>query len=219
MAGPSGAESLLNRAFEEARERIGNPDVTRTRLLDAAYEQFCRRGIQRSSMDDVAKRAGMSRITVYRRFATKDELIEHVILREFRRYYDQFQIDMKCAETATDRLVVGFVGSLLAFRSNPLIGGLIAAEPNLLAGSMVGDDGRTLAAVRQFVAGQLRREQRARNIPDGLDTDLVAEVMVRISASFLTTRSHVVDLDSAEELTAVAHQFLVPMLRLPSARG
>ncbi|PXW32737.1 UNVERIFIED_CONTAM: TetR family transcriptional regulator [Williamsia faeni] len=217
--GPSGPQSLLERAFTEARECSANTDATRTRLLDAAYEQFCRTGIQRSSVEDVAKRAGMSRITVYRRFATKDALVEHVILREIRRYFDQFRIDITGAETAADRLVVGFVSSLQAFRSNPLIGSLIATEPNLSVGAMVGDDGRMLAAVRQFVAGQLRHEQLVGNIAEDLDTDLTAEVMVRISASFLTIRSHVVNLDTEEELVAVARQFLVPMLRLPPERS
>ncbi|MGW4014760.1 TetR family transcriptional regulator [Rhodococcus ruber] len=36
----------------------------RARLLDAAYEQFCRLGIQRSSMEEIARRAGLSRITL-----------------------------------------------------------------------------------------------------------------------------------------------------------
>jgi hypothetical protein len=64
------------------------------------------------------------------------------------------------------------------------------------------------------VAGQLRREQEAGKVPADLDTNLVADVMVRISASFLTARSQVVDVDDVDQLTMVAKQFLVPMLRL-----
>lgn len=211
-ATPSGPQSLLERAFTEAVEQSDDNDRTRTRLLDAAYEQFCRMGIQRSSMEDVAKRADLSRITVYRRFATKDVLVEQVILREFRRYFDQFLSDIKTAETAADRVVLGFVSSLRAFRGNPLIGGLMAAEPTLLAGSMIGDDGRMLAAVRQFVSGQLRSEQAGGMVSQQLDTDLVAEMMVRIAASFLAIPSHVLDLDDDDQVAAIAWQFLVPML-------
>lgn len=212
--GSASTQSLLQRAYSDARARDEGFDRTKVRLLDAAYEQFCRMGIQRSSMEDVARRAELSRVTVYRRFATKDALVEQVILREFRRYFDQFLIDIRHAHTAADRVVVGFVSSLRAFRENPLIGGLMAAEPTLLAGSMIADDGRMLGAVSQFVAGQLRREQEAGKVPEDLDTDLVADVMVRISASFLTARSQVVDVDDTEQLTMVARQFLVPMLRL-----
>jgi TetR/AcrR family transcriptional regulator, repressor for uid operon len=209
---PSDSESLLERAYGDALERVADMDKTRTRILDAAYEQFCRMGIQRSTMEDVARRAGVSRITVYRRFATKDALVEHVVRREFRRYFDQFLVDIEQADTVADRVVLGFVSSLRAIRHNPLIGGLIAAEPDLLVPSIVNDGGRTLATVRQFVAGQLRREQHANTVSADLDAELVAELMVRVSASFLAIPSHVIDLDDDEQLAAVARQFLVPML-------
>jgi len=205
--------SLLERAYIDAVERVDEADDTSSRILDAAYDQFCRMGIQRSTMEDVAKRAGVSRITVYRRFATKDALVEHVVRREFRRYFDQFLVDIEQAETAEDRVVLGFVSSLRAIRRNPLIGGLINDEPDLLMPSMIGEGGQTLATVRQFVAGQLRREQRAGTVSKTLNTDLVAELMVRVSASFLAVPSQVVDLDDEEQLAAVARQFLVPMLR------
>ncbi len=212
LMAPSDSESLLERAYIDAVERVDDMDDTSTRILDAAYEQFCRMGIRRSTVEDVARRAGVSRITVYRRFATKDALVEHVVRREFRRYFDRFLIDIEQARTAADRVVLGFVSSLRAIRSNPLIGGLIAAEPDLLVPSMTNDGGRTLATVRQFVAGQLRREQRAGHVPGDLNADLVAELMVRISASFLAIPSHVIDLDDDAQLAAVARRFLVPML-------
>ncbi|MGB3442352.1 MAG: helix-turn-helix domain-containing protein [Actinophytocola sp.] len=208
----TGEESLLERAYSDAVERVDEVDEARGRILDAAYEQFCRMGIQRSTMEDVARRAGVSRITVYRRFATKDVLVEHVVRREFRRYFDQFLADIEQADTAAERVVVGFVSSLRTIRGNPLIGGLIAAEPALLVPSMISDGGHTLATVRAFVAGQLRREQHAGNVPADLDADLVAEMMVRVSASFLAIPSHVVDLDDDEQLASVARRFLVPML-------
>jgi TetR/AcrR family transcriptional regulator, repressor for uid operon len=109
-------------------------------------------------------------------------------------------------------VVLGFVSSLRAIRNSPLIGGLIAAEPHLLVPTMITDGGRTLATVRQFVAGQLRREQGAGKVPGDLDTELVAELMVRVSASFLAVPSQVVDVDADEQLAEVARRFLVPML-------
>jgi AcrR family transcriptional regulator len=215
----SGPESLLERAYIDAVERVDDVDETRARVLDAAYEQFRRMGIQRSTMEDVARRAGVSRITVYRRFATKDALVEQVVRREFRRYFDQFLVDIKNAETAADRVVLGFVSSLRAIRGNPLIGGLIAAEPDLLVSSLINDGGRTLVIVRQFVAVQLRQEQRAGNVSSELDIDFVAEMMVRVSGSFLTIPSRLIDLDDDEQLAAAARRFLVPMLEPAESTG
>lgn len=209
---PHDSESLLERAFTEAVDRVDDTDEATARVLDAAYEQFCRLGLRRSTMEDVARRAGVSRITVYRRFTTKDALVEHVVRREFRRYFDQFLTDIRHAGTAADRVVLGFASSLRAIRGNPLIGGLMEIEPDVLIPSMINDGGRTIATVRRFLAGQLRREQRDGHVSDEVDVDLVAELMVRFSASFLVTPSELVDLDDDEQLRDVARRFLVPML-------
>ncbi|NYV77249.1 TetR/AcrR family transcriptional regulator, partial [Streptomyces sp. UH6] len=206
------APSLLEIAFTEAVQGADPEDETAARLLDAAYEQFCRMGIKRSTMADVAKLAGVSRITVYRRFASKDVLVEQVVRREFRRYFDQFVHDIQGADTVADRVVIGFVSSLRAIRRNALIGGLMTVEPDAVVPSMTSDGGRTLAAVRQFLAGGLRREQLAGNVSGEVDVDLVAEMMVRISASFLVIPSHVVDIEDDERMREVARRFLVPML-------
>jgi AcrR family transcriptional regulator len=213
-----GSESLLERAFADAVERVDEHDEIARRLLDGAYEQFGRMGIRRSTMEDVARRAGVSRITAYRRFATKDALVEQVVRREFRRYFDQFLIDIEQAQTVSDRVVLGFVGSLRAIRRNPLIGGLMAAEPDLVIPSMISDGGRTLATVQRFVAGQLRREQHAGHVSAEVDVDLVAEMMTRISTSFLVSPSQIIDLDDDEQLRAVARRFLVPMLEPAGSR-
>ncbi|MGV9881333.1 TetR/AcrR family transcriptional regulator [Streptomyces sp. NPDC003006] len=215
LMNPSDSRSVLELAFTEAVEGVDQDDEDIARILDAAHEQFCRMGIKRSTMADVARLAGVSRITVYRRFASKEALVEQVVRREFRRYFDQFIVDIQDAETVADRVVLGFVSSLRAIRSNPLIGGLLAAEPDAVVPSMTSDGGRTLAAVRQFVAGRLRREQQAGGVSGDVDVDVVAEMMVRVSASFLVVPSHVIDLDDEEQVRAVARQFLVPMLEPP----
>jgi AcrR family transcriptional regulator len=208
---PSNVPSLLEIAFTEAVEGADPEDEIAARLLDAAYEQFCRMGIKRSTMADVAKLAGVSRITVYRRFATKDVLVEQVVRREFRRYFDRFVHDVQGARTVADRVELGFVSSLRAIRRNALI----AVEPDAVVPSMTSDGGRTLAAVRQFLAGGLRREQLAGHVCEEVDVDLVAEMMVRVSASFLVIPSHVVDIEDDEQMRAVARRFLVPMLGPP----
>lgn len=202
--------------LERAMASVGDPvdeDATTTKVLDAAYEQFCLLGIQRTTMEDVAKRAGVSRITVYRRIATKDALVNHVLHREFHRYVERFLADVSTAETAADRVVVGFGSALRAIRRNPLLSRILEVEPDALVASLIGDGGRTLSLIRRFVAQQLRAEQRAGHVDPDVDVDLVAELMVRVSASFLLTPSEVVDLDDDEEAETLVRKFLVPMLR------
>ncbi|MFJ9083333.1 MULTISPECIES: TetR/AcrR family transcriptional regulator [unclassified Streptomyces] len=208
--------NVLELAFSESTVEADDTDDVTVRLLDAAYEQFCRMGIKRSTMADVARLAGVSRITVYRRFDTKEALVEHVVRREFRRYFEQFATEIRGADTAADRVVLGFVSSLRAIRHNRLIGGLMAVEPDSVVPSITTDGGRTQYVVQQFVAARLREEQRAGQVAAEVDVDVVAEMMVRVCTSFLVVPSHVIDLDDDERMREVARQFLVPMLGPPA---
>lgn len=210
-------ESFLVGALTAVVEGVADDDdETSARILDAAFELFCHIGIPRTTMEDVARRAGVSRITVYRRFATKGALVDHVVRREIRRYLGRFLVDIERAETTADRVVVGFVSSLRAIRGNPLIRGLMSADPDALIPTAIGDGGRMFATVQAFVAGQLRREQEAGHVSGAVDVDLVAEVMVRVCSSFLVIPSRIVDLDDEEQLGDLARQFLVPMLEPPT---
>ena len=53
----------------------------RERILSAAYELFSRRGIRAVGTDEVIERAGVARATLYRHFATKDDLVVAVLQR------------------------------------------------------------------------------------------------------------------------------------------
>jgi AcrR family transcriptional regulator len=63
------------------------PDVTtpavpaRERILRAAYELFSRRGIRAVGTDQVIERAGVAKATLYRHFATKNDLVLAVLER------------------------------------------------------------------------------------------------------------------------------------------
>lgn len=204
---------MVERAFSGALTLAPvDEDEISVRILDAAFAHITAHGFQRATMDEIARRAGVARITVYRRFATRDVLVERVCRREFQRYFGQFLLDIARAQTAADRVVAGFVSSVRTIRANPFIRRLLDPDDDAAAALMVSDHGRTLDVVRQFVAAQLRREQAAGTVAAALDVDRVAEVMVRIAASFLIFPSHVVDLDDDAQLAGIARDFLVPML-------
>ncbi|HUH70945.1 MAG TPA: TetR/AcrR family transcriptional regulator [Mycobacterium sp.] len=63
------------------------PDVTmraapaRERILTAAYELFRGRGIRAVGTDEVIERAGVAKATLYRHFATKNDLVLAVLQR------------------------------------------------------------------------------------------------------------------------------------------
>ena len=160
--------TLIERAVREVArgsDGSGPVDRTRSRLLDAAYDQFCETGISSTSMEEVAKRAGTARITIYRKFDSKDSLVDAVMLREFSGYIAAFRDEIMQSTTVEDRVIATFVTSLRTVGGNPLIKRLLETEPEMLPGLVGGGDGRTMGEVRDFVARPDRAGTAGRQHP------------------------------------------------------
>jgi AcrR family transcriptional regulator len=56
-------------------------EPTGQRILDIALELLLEQGIRKTSMDEVAARAGVTRVTIYRHFRDKEELVRAVFMR------------------------------------------------------------------------------------------------------------------------------------------
>ncbi|WP_344973733.1 TetR/AcrR family transcriptional regulator [Salinactinospora qingdaonensis] len=210
MAGSAdtgGGESLLTRVV--ADHYAG--DTVAQQILDAAKQQFATFGLRRSTIDDVAKRAGLSRITVYRRFSTKNNLIEACLARECRALLHDLDEALGELPTMEDRVVEGFVVSMRYARHHPLIGELLTLEPEVVLPFFTVNGGPVLAALRAYIAEHLRKGQGARGRAEA-QPEPVAELMVRIAVSFLLTPQSCVELDDAEQCRVFARRYLAPLI-------
>lgn len=207
MAARSTDEALLARALGE----VPPSDALSEQILDAAREQFMTFGLRRSTVDDVAKRAGVSRVTVYRRIGNKDGLVSACLLREYRRFVVEVDEAVAALPTTEDRIVEGFVAVLGHIREHPLVGGLLRLEPEIMLPFLTVESGPALVAMRGYVAGRLREARRAEGRPEA-DPAPVAELMVRITVSFLLNPVSCFELDDDEQLRAFARRYLVPLI-------
>jgi AcrR family transcriptional regulator len=203
----SADDSLLARAMArpETEEKLAR------RILDAALEQFTTFGLRRSSVDDVAKRAGVSRVTVYRRFRNKDGLVEACLLREGSRFFQKLDSAVAPLPAMEDRVVEGFVVALRHTRAHPLFGGLLKLEPEVVLPYFTVQGGASLAATTEYLTGHLRRAQQAEGRPES-DPRPVAELMVRVAVSFLLNPAGCIELDDEEQARAFARRYLAPLL-------
>lgn len=55
------------------------------RIEQAAYECFERFGIDKTTIEDVSSKAGLSRATIYKHFRNKDELVAHITALEIAK--------------------------------------------------------------------------------------------------------------------------------------
>ncbi|MGW3661911.1 TetR/AcrR family transcriptional regulator [Streptomyces sp. NPDC005141] len=203
----SANDSLLARAIArpETEEKLAR------RILDAALEQFTTFGLRRSSVDDVAKRAGVSRVTVYRRFQSKDGLVEACLLREGSRFFQKLDAAVAPLPTMAERVVEGFVVALRYTRAHPLFGGLLRLEPEVVLPYLTVQGGPSLAATCDYLTAHLRRAQQAEGHPES-DPRPVAELIIRVAVSFLLNPSSCIEMEDEDQARAFARRYLAPLL-------
>ncbi|CAN5863444.1 TetR/AcrR family transcriptional regulator [soil metagenome] len=106
-------------------------DPTTQLILDAAVIEFERHGFTRVALDDVARRAKVSRTTIYRRFTGRDELVAAVIDRENVLLCAGIADELKSAGPQSNYYVEAFVSAILRLRRHRVLNQLISDEPAL----------------------------------------------------------------------------------------
>lgn len=189
-------------------------DAVFDQVATAALAEFAEHGIRRTSMEDVARRAGVSRMTVFRRFESKQGLVDVVIAREVRRGMEELDLLWEGAETLEDRLVEGFAFAGRYVRNHPLFDGLLKREPEILLPPLTIDGGPVLGLYRALITKRLQAEVDAGRAATS-DVNGVAEVIARLAISLLLTRNGDITVDNPDSVVRLVNLALLPMLQPP----
>jgi AcrR family transcriptional regulator len=188
---------------------VPNSSSTTEAILDAAIVEFEQHGLRRVALDDVARRAKISRTTIYRRFRNKDELIAAVIERENVMLFADIANELKQAGPQSNYYVEAFTLAILKFRRHRVLDRMIADEPALV-----------LELARQHhVAAIVRMADALRVIfPAGFAERIgeaavneFADTVLRYAAMVLLLPS-AQPLESADDIRAFATQHFLPSL-------
>jgi AcrR family transcriptional regulator len=177
-------------------------DPVRERILEAALEQFKLIGLRRTTVSDVARRAGVGRVTVYRRVGHKRELVVGVIQLEMSRLMESVRHAIAPLESPQDRLVEAFVVGVRIVRSHPLLRRLLETEPEDLLPYLTLDFAPILAAARVFVASE---------VAPGPNAELVGEVLARLAQSLVLSPARG-PLDGEARLREFVRNYVIPLV-------
>jgi AcrR family transcriptional regulator len=72
-----------------------NSDDKREDILLGAFDEFCENGFLAASMDRISKRAGASKRTVYRYFASKEQLFQTLMQRQWAVFADHMKVSYR----------------------------------------------------------------------------------------------------------------------------
>ncbi|MQA07664.1 MAG: TetR family transcriptional regulator [Pseudonocardiaceae bacterium] len=182
-------------------------------VLDAALEEFLDYGLRRTNVDMVARRAGVSRATLYRRFDNKDALVQAVLVRECRRFFTSIVEVVGPLPTVEDRLVEGFVVGVRYARADRLLTRLLASDPEALLPYLTVNGELVVAVARDFLVWQGNQLPGGVSSVGGRTPEGVAELFVRLAISFTLTPQSSIPLENDAQVRAFARDYLAPLLR------
>ena len=181
------------------------------RILDAALALAGASGLRHLTMDDVARRAGVGRMTVYRRFGDRAGLVEALRAREAARVLAEMDAASPVDAPIEDQVAAGFVTALRLSREHPLLNRLARTEPDQVVWAM--RDG-LFATCRAYLTGRLEAAQDAGVLGPGPVAPM-AELLVRVVLSFVLIDDTVLDVEDDAQARELARRYLAPVLAPP----
>lgn len=204
---------ILIRGFSS---RVGKRDVapnrTDTRILDAAVHEAAANGVDGITIEGVARRAGVNRTTVYRRFGDRDSLLEMLVLREGRALSQQIADAVGSITDPREVVIESFAAAIRFVREHPVLERIARLEPESLIAGALANDAAVLRFGARFVADGIRAANTD-TIVHHVDPDEAGEVMARLFAAFVLLPGTVtIDLHSDQGVRTFAARTLAPML-------
>lgn len=179
-------------------------------ILDAAYELLLAVGMRRMSMADIARKAGVSRATLYRRWPNVHAVVGALTTREFAALSaTSFVAD---ADSGRAALVDGIVAAVRSVRVHPLTRKIIDVDPEFLLPYLLERRGTSTTAQLELIELALTSEDGSIRLGRG---PLFARTLWLTAWSFALTAPVLVDdavsLDELDEqLRELLDRYLTP---------
>jgi AcrR family transcriptional regulator len=190
------------------RHRSTAADTTEGRVIDAMLRCIARWGVAKTTGEDVAREAGVSRATLYRAFpGGRRALYEAILRHELGRFVDSISVELDAADSLEDALVTGMVGAGRFLRDHDALQYLLRHEPErVLPAFAFHRLDRVLAAATALCAPHLARFTSTEAAAIGADW------AARLVLSYSLHPSPVLDLADEASVRRVVGTYLAPGL-------
>jgi len=169
---------------------MGKSDAARpggieARILEAAGQAFIHYGYDKTTMDDIARAAGVSKSAIYARWKNKDALLEAVLWHEGQRYTAEWLARVE-ADPAGGTFHGIYRHALAALKDNPMMAAIMRRDRRLLGSylrraSVENLFRQRMALLRFFLKGL----QDAGAVRQDVDVDVVAYAANCLSYGYL----------------------------------
>jgi AcrR family transcriptional regulator len=191
-------------------------DDSRLRIVEAAYACVARKGIAKTTIEEAAREANVSRATVYRAFpGGRQELINAVVawatLEFFARLYEQVQ-GAGSLEEVMER------GIMFAHRSiveHEVLQRVMQTEPEKLLPALTFESIRIRGGIAEFLIPYLEQ----RGVAEGVDLEEAADFLARMVLSYMSAPGRW-DLDDPDQVAQLVRaELLAGVVAAPGRPG
>jgi AcrR family transcriptional regulator len=171
-------------------------------VLDAVRDCVLAVGVRRTTLTDVARRAGVSRMTLYRRWPDVRSLVGDLMTREWVAVATAAMPERRPGADARGLLVDGLVAGVESFRAHPLFRKIVDVDPELLLPYVLDRRGASQEALLALLADGLREGHADGSVRVG-HVERQARALLLIVQSFTLSLRTMTDEDDTE-LTGAA---------------
>ena len=168
-------------------------DTTQTRILDAADALIERRGVHGVTIAELARRADLSRPTIYRNWSDADDVVRAALLRRVDSILATFSAG---ARTRT-ALVDDVLRFTTLFRNDALYGRLLADEPEAFTRYTLQRVGSSQRMILEWLATAIGTAQADGSVRPGAPQE-IAVMLLLIAQSAVLSHGTVADLISED---------------------
>jgi AcrR family transcriptional regulator len=178
---------------------------TRTRILLGALRSVERLGMARTSLEDVAQTAGLSRATIYRYFpGGRDEVVSETVNWEVQNFLTRIVDAVAGLDGVEAKLVEALLVGHRAIGDHLLLQQLLSTEPEEIVRELAEAGPVMRVAISAYIADELRLE----DLRSGTDVAEAADYCARLYLSYLGSHGGSDLADRADVTHLVATQFL-----------
>ena len=126
-------------------------------VLQAAKEMFGRYGFRKTTVDEIAEQAGISKRTMYKLFHSKVTLLADLVMDEALTFRSHCLVTLQQSEDPSEKVQMFFNLSSVYFDENPFLGRVMADDDRLYT-PFLGDELHWVAeGIESIMAGLLRQ--------------------------------------------------------------
>lgn len=188
------------------KEKRSKAEQTLEKILDAALECYRASGIAGTTLDEVARLAGIGRTTLYRYIDNRDDLLDKVVLRDAQRQQEEMSVLTRYHENLADGLVDSIVYIMRGRRTRPMNAILFGDDAVIDRINLSPANFYDMA--EKMIEPLFRKAQISGEIRDGVTLAQVSQWVARIILSLINYPEEFLENESA--LREFLQMFLVP---------